>query len=298
MTINQILYFIATVEHHTFMEAADFLNLSQSSLSKSLQRLEEELGIKLFDRSKRNATLTFEGQVFYKGALKIQSSYKEAMSELSKTASTLHSTVRLVTLPILSAYKLTSSLRTFSSQNKGIELIIDEMEDAKIIQELEDGTCDLAILRLELLNSERYHCYSLATDELVLVTSHTHLLSSKKEVSLSELSEEPFILMNKHISIYGLCIDACKSNHFTPNVIRTARIESIVSAVAANEGISLLMRKNLDMFNHHEVAIVPLKESVISTIVLATNKSKKTNRNAKSLIDFLTANAIHPQLPP
>ncbi len=288
MTINQITYFIATVENNTFMEAADALNLSQSSLSKSLMRLEEELEVKLFDRSKRTATLTVEGQVFYKGAQKILASYQETISELSEAASMLHGTIRLVTLPILAAYELTGILRNFKTQNKGIELIIDELEDNRIINALDEGTCDLAITRVESIQSDRYNYYPIATDELALVTSLTHPLSSRKEVSLSELSQESFLLMNKHISIYNICMDACKAYHFTPHVIRTARIESILSAVAMNEGVSLLMRKNLNMFNHHNVSIIPLKEIFTSTVVLATNKNKKVNHNTKSFIEYFT----------
>ncbi len=285
MTMNQLTYFVVAVENKNFLEAGEAVSLSQSSLSKSLQRLEEELGVKLFDRSKRSCALTEEGQVLYQGAIKILDEYKKTMLELKNVSSTLHGTIRLATLPVLAQYNLTGILKEFSSENHGIELIIDEMEDMDILQELDHGTCDLAILRKDCLTKDNYKTYPLATDELVLITSLTHPLASRPEVSLRELGQEHFILMNKHISIHSLCINACIASGFTPNVLRTARVESILGAVAENEAVSLLMKRNIGVFLHEKVAILPLKEKIISTIVLATNKSRKPNRNAQALID-------------
>ena len=288
MTINQLTYFVAAVENKSFLEAGEAVNLSQSSLSKSLQRLEEELGVKLFDRSKRSCALTEEGQVLYQGALKILADYKDTMLELKHVSSSLHGTIRLATLPILAQYNLTGLLKEFTSENKGVELLIDEMEDLNIVQELDNGTCDLAITRKECLNKDNYKFYQLATDELVLITSLSHPLSSKTEISLRELEHEKFILMNKHISIYSLCIDACIANGFTPNVLRTARIESILSAVSENEAVSLLMKKNLSVFLHENVAVIPLNEKILSTIVLAMNKNRRPSLNVQAFIDKLS----------
>lgn len=281
MTINQIRYFIAAAKYDTFLEASESLNISQSSLSKSLQRLENELNIQLFDRSGRAAVLTKEGSLFFEGALNILTAYNETMSKL-------HNSIRIVTLPILSAYNLTGPLRIFSSDNKEINLIIDEMEDYQIRKELENETCDLAITRKECLEGDYFNYYPLDTDELILITSRNHPLASRGSVSLKELSNEHFILMNHYTSVYNICINACKNCSFTPYIVRTARIETIISAVEANEGISLLMRKNLHMFNCQNISIIPLTEKITSTVILAVNKKKKITPNIKSLIKFLT----------
>jgi len=63
--------------------------------------------------------------------------------------------------------------------------------------------------------------------------------------------------MNKHISIHSLCINACIESGFTPNILRTARVESILGAVAENEAVSLLMKRNIGVFLHEKVAIIP-----------------------------------------
>lgn len=293
MTIQQLLYFVTTVEHPTFLEAAEALHLSQSSLSKSLQRLEEEIGVKLFDRSKRAAALTPEGETFYKGAQNILKAYRSAMSDLYEMSSLLQGTIRLVTLPILSAYHLSAPLRAFASSHQGIDLVIQEMEDKRIVQELADGTCDAAITRLECLERNTCRCYTLAEDELVLVVAQSHPLAGQTAVSISALSAEPFIMMNRHISVYKLAVDACMEHGFSPNIIRTGRVESILSAIAWKEGISLLMRRDLDMFNLQGVSLVPLKEHYTSTVVLAISHQKKPGSSIQALIEYLVPKQEH-----
>lgn len=288
MTINQLFYFVAIVEHHTFMEAADVLHLSQSSLSKSIKRLEEELGVALFNRSGRSAILTAAGNTFYDDACNILSAYDDAMNHLCQISPTINNTIHLISLPILSAYHLTGLLHQFASQHKQVQLLITEAEDNATRQALDEGSCDVAITRMECLPSNAYTCYPLAVDELVLITAINHPLAQAEAVSLKKLSAEAFIMMHKHISIHDLAVKACQKNGFVPHIIRTARIESIVSAVAAGEGISLLMRRNLDMFNTKDIAILPLDEAVTSTVVLAISKYRKPDKSVTSLIQFLT----------
>lgn len=288
MTLNQIKYFVAIVENHTFLEASYVLNLSQSSLSKSIQRLEEELDVALFDRAKRSSFLTEEGRSFYQGCLKILEAYHESLANLNKVANRTKRRIHLVTLPILSQYGLTKALKEFNTAYPEIELVIDETEDPSVLQSIDENLCDIAVIRKEYLTKDIYKTYPLATDELVLITSLQHPLAGKESVSLSELTNEKFILMPRHVCIHDICIAACKSQGFTPHIARSARLESILSAVSADEGISLVMSKNLDIFHHDQVAIIPLKEKVRSTIVLAANKNQKIRPDVKRLIDWLT----------
>ena len=83
MTFEQLQCFIASVEEKTFLDAAHSLYISQSSLSKQIMKLEKELELTLWDRSKRTAVLTPEGEFFYKEALKISRQYHRSMEAVS-----------------------------------------------------------------------------------------------------------------------------------------------------------------------------------------------------------------------
>ena len=131
------------------------------------------------------------------------------------------------------------------------------------------GSYDLIIGRPELLTGVQSTCHLLAHDRLVLLTPAGHPLAGRPAVPLEELSGESFILMHPSSSIYRLCLTACQKKGFQPAVTRTAKIESIVSAVAAGEAVSLLPYSNLDVFRHENVAVIPLQEPVAADVVLA-----------------------------
>ena len=79
MTFEQLQYFISIVEHDTFFDAAEDLHISQSALSKQIMRLEKELNLRLFDRSRRKASLTDPGRAFYQEAVVLYQNYKNML---------------------------------------------------------------------------------------------------------------------------------------------------------------------------------------------------------------------------
>lgn len=106
MTFEQLDCFIAAVECSSFFHAAETLHITQSTLSKQIMKLERELDLTLWDRSRRSAVLTPAGEVFYKEALHLMSEYRKSLATLEQFRETLSQTLRIGTLPILSQYQL------------------------------------------------------------------------------------------------------------------------------------------------------------------------------------------------
>ncbi|MEI3233633.1 MAG: LysR family transcriptional regulator substrate-binding protein [Intestinibacter bartlettii] len=94
----------------------------------------------------------------------------------------------------------------------------------------------------------QFKTYPLAKDELIVAISSEHKLSQRDKLTLNDIKNENFILMNPYTSIYKLCINKLKENNIDANIIRTARTESIIGSVAINEGISLLPKVILKYF--------------------------------------------------
>ncbi len=185
------------------------------------------------------------------------------------------SVIHLGVLPILHQYRLNPVLRQFAESHPEITLMIDEVEDEPLRQGFRHGSYDLIIGRPELLTGVQSTCHLLAHDRLVLLTPTDHPLAGRAAVPLEELSGESFILMHPDSSIHRLCLTACQKKGFQPAVNRTAKIESIVSAVAAGEAVSLLPYSNLDVFRHENVVVIPLQEPVAANVVLACLSPKK-----------------------
>lgn len=100
MTIEQLQYFYAISEHKTFSLAALEMNITQSALSKQIAKLEQELGVFLFDRSRRQITLTNEGQQLLKDTKILLKDYEKMLEHLETIKEDKHNTIKIAMLPI------------------------------------------------------------------------------------------------------------------------------------------------------------------------------------------------------
>lgn len=288
MTFEQLEYFIAVTEHNTFLDAAETLHITQSALSKQIMKLESELGLTLLDRSHRSASLTEAGTIFYQDALKLKEQYHQVLSHLEQYKTASQKELHVGTLPILNQYHLTPLFKRFSEQHADIRVFIDEVEEEELISGLDSDRYECIIARQNMVNSRHYTTFPLAEDELAAVFPCNHPFSGRTSVSLPELADESFILMNRYTSIYQLCMESFQSCGISPKVNRTARVESILSAVAVGEGISLLAKSNFQVFHHENVTVVPLSPSINLPVVIAKKSGRADSAAVKEFIrDFI-----------
>lgn len=296
MTFDQIQYFIAIAEQNTYFDAAEELNLSQSALSKQIIKLEKELGVTLIDRSHRKASLTPAGNTFYQDALILQRQHQETLNHLKKYQSPSKNELHIGTLPILTQYDLTSRFQKFSKDHPDIHLILDEVEETELKRGILSGLFDLVICREQIvseLTQAKLESTYLAEDELVVVLPTNHPLVFQKSIlELPDLSKEAFLLMNRYTSVYQICQDLFKTFHLHPQVIRTARVESIISAVAVGEGISLLPYSNFKLFHHEHVATMSLIPPVKLSVVIAGNKKRMNSSICQEFIQYMKSSFL------
>lgn len=258
MTLEQIDYFICAAQSRTFFDAAETMHISQSSLSKQIMKLEKELELTLWDRSKRTAVLTPAGEFFYKEALKISRQYHRSMESVSHFKDSESLTLHIGTLPFLSQYHLTSVIHSFCAAHPELSFSLKEVEDQELLSGLEKDLFDLIFVRKHMLDLNLYTFHVLTEDRLVAVFPKKHPSASKKAVSLTELKRETFILMPPHTSIYRFCMRSFHDAGIHPQILRTARAESIVSAVEIGEGISLLTESSFQFFRQPSLTAVPV----------------------------------------
>ena len=287
MTFEQLNYFIAVVENDTYFDAAYQVNISQSSLSKQIMKLEKELDMSLFDRSSRSATLTEAGEFFYREAKELVKHYEQTLERVKSFKVTNENNLHIAVLPIQTQYNLNSIFNGFKNKFPHINLTISEVEDDRLVEGVEKNEYDLIIARETMFNPAQFNIYPIAEDELVVVLSSSHELAGHSELKFEEIAGENFILMNPYTSIYQLCINELKKHKIDANIIRTARTESIVGSVSINEGISLMPKSNFQVFNQKNITTVPLNPPIKLSVVLAKNKNIKANEAAKKFIKYI-----------
>ncbi|MFR2778347.1 MAG: LysR family transcriptional regulator [Intestinibacter bartlettii] len=287
MTFEQLSYFIAIVENDTFFDAACEMNISQSSLSKQIMKLEKELDLTLFDRTTRSATLTQAGEFFYNEAKQLIEHYKLTLENIQIFKSLHENKLHIAVLPIQTQYNLNALFNSFRKENPDIELQITEVEDDRLIEGISKNEYDLIIARETMFDKSQFKTYQLAKDELIAAISSEHKLSQRDKLTFDDIKNENFILMNPYTSIYQLCINKLKENNIDANIIRTARTESIIGSVAINEGISLLPKSNFEVFHQKNINTISLEPQIALSVVLAKHKKTASNIAIKEFIKFV-----------
>ena len=278
MTFEQLQCFIASVEEKTFLDAAHSLYISQSSLSKQIMKLEQELGVMLWDRSRRKAGLTEAGNIFYQDALILLKQYSQARNRLDRFRTESQLTLSVGTLPILTQYQLTPGFLDFQAAHPGIRLSLHEVEEPELMEGFEKGIYDLVIGREAMFYGANCQTQLIAGDQLAAVLDSSHPLAFRSSLCLEELKDEDFIFMNPYTSIYNLCVIRCREAGFSPRILRTARVESILSAVLIGEGISLLAGNSVRIFKPEHIAVIPLTPKIPLPVVLARHKERPVTR--------------------
>lgn len=278
MTFEQLQCFIASVEEKTFLDAAHSLYISQSSLSKQIMKLEQELGVMLWDRSRRKAGLTEAGNIFYQDALILLKQYSQSRNRLDRFRTESQLTLSVGTLPILTQYQLTPGFRDFQAAHPGIRLFLHEVEELELMEGFEKGIYDLVIGREAMFYGANCQTQLIAGDQLAAVLDSSHPLAFRSSLCLEELKDEDFIFMNPYTSIYNLCVIRCREAGFSPRILRTARVESILSAVLIGEGISLLAGNSVRIFKPEHIAVIPLTPKIPLPVVLARHKERPVTR--------------------
>lgn len=283
MTFEQLEFFIASVECENFLDAAERVNTSQSTLSKQIKKLELELGVTLYDRSKRSASLTEAGQVFFEEAKKLTKNYKETLEKMKRFKET-SSKLSIGTLPFLAQYDLTLNIQAFVKENSRTKITIDEVEEPNLLSGLENDTYEFIITRKSMIDETSYIFAPITTDTLAVMLPKNHPLASKEKLSLHDISNESFVLMNTYTSIYQLCMSLFEKENISPNILRTSRMESIISTVRLGQAISIFPISNFKTFEHSGLKAVPLSEA--PTLIIGTACKKK---NLKKMEGFISS---------
>jgi DNA-binding transcriptional LysR family regulator len=287
--IKQIQYFLSVVETGSFSAAADELYVSQSSLSKQIIALENELDVELFDRGKRKISLTEAGRVFHKNALAYNEIYRSMLIELREFRKT--PSLSIAAIPVIAQYGITAYVTQFKSAYPDIHFSLEEREASTVLPALSAHNYDLAFVRDYGIDTDQYSTLEVVRDRLIVAVSKIHRVADRKSMSLSELADENFIMFNKGTLVYEIALNACHSAGFEPRVFYSSlRGASIIGLVASNSGVSLMMEKVLDYYRNPGVVAIPLEETIESKIMIAYLKNKELSKSAKTFIRFIEKN--------
>lgn len=240
MDIRKMRYFITVAEELNFSRAAERLMMAQPPLSQEIRKLEEELGVQLFHRTKRMVELTDAGKIFLEGArqtlLQVDRTIKE--TQLADEGKIGHLIIGFVD----STETVIDILKKFRERFPRIQLILREMTTDQQIKALYEKQIHIGFIRSKQ-NNEILVSEVCSEECLKLVLHEEHSLVSLRNISIKSLVDEPFILFPRHFgtNFYDLIISYFWEHGVSLNIVQEAiQMQTIVNLVAAGMGNSVV----------------------------------------------------------
>jgi LysR family hydrogen peroxide-inducible transcriptional activator len=292
MEMHQLRYAVAVVRAGNFSRAAEQCHVSQPSLSQQIMKLEEELGERLFDRTKREARLTRHGEAFLQRAVRILEEVDAAKREANDAKDLLSGTVTLGVIPTVAPYLLPGVMAAFAKKYPGVEMIVHEEQTTRLLKMLHGYEIDLALASLPL-EGEQLQIQPLFTEELLLALPPSHPLSRKAVVPDSELEQEHLIVMKEGHCLGDQVLSFCNRRQVRPKIsFRSAQLETILALVTAGMGMSLIPAMAVSGGKKHLPVLRSLgPRKPVRSIVAAWPKHRPLGRAAgafhKVLLSYL-----------
>ena len=277
MDFRQLKTFRLVASTRSFTKAAALAHCTQSTVSAQIKALEENLGVRLFDRLGREVSLTVAGKKLCRYAeklLELADETREMVAGQGEPAGVL-----TISAPeSLCTYRLPDVLNQFRGNYPGVEVLISQGYDrTRLSEALHQGDVDLGFLISSPYEAPGLKVECLVHEEMTIVARPGHLLAKRRAVSLEDLREETFIFTEPTCSYRVLFEQALRAVHIHPkNAVEFHSIEAIKKCVMSGVGIAMLpeiaVRRELA-----EKQLLPLKwkENSVEVITqMAWHKDK------------------------
>ncbi len=243
MELRQLRYFLAVADAGSFSRAAERLHVSQPPLSMQVKTLEEELGVRLFDRTRRGVTLTPAGRVFEGEARSILRRLEQARVKAQHAGRGEIGTLSIGFVTIAGYGILPPALKRFRERFPQVDVELHELTTDAQIRALRDGRLDLGI-GLGPVEEPKLAFDAVSRERLVLAAPVRHrLLATPGPVRVKMLSNEDFIVPPRDVGpgLYDLIISLCRASGFAPKITQHARqMQTVIGLVASEMGIALV----------------------------------------------------------
>ena len=282
MDLSQLRCFVALAENENLTYVAHKMGLSPSSFSRSITKLESELGVKLFDRINRKIVLNSAGRQFLEYV-------RGGLSEIDRGVAALRrtDTVSLITDtpetwdPVLSDYMFAYPNMRISNRVLSANQVTEEML-------LNDYDFWLSGCEPQI-STENLNCCLLRSDQLYLAVPPNHRLASRESVTLGELRDETFLFPWMNHRAYNLYLKICKGAGFTPRIYSNSNFLMRIKLVASGKGISFMddeSRKS-DLFKN--IVFLDITDAPkLQPVALYWHKDRRLGESATSFWENIT----------
>jgi len=274
MTLNELKFIVALAKSRNFRKAAELCFVSQPALSLAVKKLEEELGVMLFERSRNDVTMTAVGELVVEQAARVIEESKRVKEIAKQGNNQLAGPLKLGVIYSVGPYLLPEIIPILRKTAPGMPLIVEENLTSNLEAQLRNGVIDVAIIALpfELSGVVTMPLYE---EEFVVVVPVDHDWANRKEVDATELTDEKVLLLSSGHCFSNQVIQACPSLSRNGEVLQGNSLDTVRNMVASNLGITVLPASaTISRYQNPLVKAIPFKKPIPKRqIALAWRKS-------------------------
>jgi len=290
--LRHLRYFVAVAEELHFGRAADLLGISQPPLSQQIQALEQELGVRLFERSNRHVALTDAGRLFLEET-------RQTLAQVSKSVDVVRRAEQgeigelqigfTASAPFVSI--IPRAVFAFRQAFPAVHLDLQEMTSSQVCQALMDKKLQIGMIRPLELPAE-LDAVELLSEPLVALLHAGHPLAGEQDggLALAELADQPFVFFPRSYGtgLYGQLFSLARQAGFTPRITQEAHEAlTIIGLVAAGLGVSVLPA-SFRRIRIDGVVFRTLTDADATTAVWLVKRRQERSPLAQAFIDLLT----------
>ncbi|MDQ0475183.1 LysR family transcriptional regulator [Labrys wisconsinensis] len=259
MEFRTLRAFVEVVRQGGFSQAAKVVFATQSTVSKAVRQLEDELGVTLLDRIGHRSRLTVAGEVVFRRAVRMLAQRDDLMAELEDLQGLRRGTLRLGLPPIGSSLLFAPVFAAYRSRHPRVDIRLVEHGSDRLEEILRAGEIDLAASLLPV--SEEFAWQAVRREPLVALLPAGHALAGRAEIALPDLKDVPFVLFETGFALNRILLEACRRHGFEPTVAaQSSQIDFLVELAAAGLGVAFLPRVIAEQRSGPAVARVLLAE--------------------------------------
>lgn len=280
MYSHKLDVFVLVAQNLSFSEAANHLHIAQSAVSRSIMELEKELGVQLFERTKKGCVLTSAGQVFLEDVYKIINLANIAKSKQEKISSGESGKIIIGYASEIMIDPLTPCLKLYTAKYPNVELTFLNYTSIYVARKLSNSELDLGFGRYDsLIKRDELEWRRLFTFPLHVVMAKSHRLAGESRITVEMLENETVNLLSREYNpgFFDLVEKLFLAKGRTPILNTTSNDRrSTILMVRLGKGVTILSRQYLEAHNYSDIVSVPIEDENASyDIGVAWRKDNK-----------------------
>lgn len=290
MEIRQIQYFMEVAKREHVTEAAEALHVAQSSVSRQIFNLEDELGVDLFIREGRSVRLTPIGRIFLERMKQATNLMEDAKREVNEYLNPEKGTVRIAFPISMAAHTLPSIIYSFRVRYPEAKFEMSNAYYYDLIDGVVNGEYNLAMIApMPNKKDNKINGTTLFTEKIVALVPIHHPLATKSSIMLQELKDDHFVVLPDGFVFRDQIVQACNRAGFSPEIAFEGKdIDALKGLVSAGLGVALMPEMTLVDNTPKSTVVVPLtNENVTRTVGVIYPTQRKLLPTESMFYDFL-----------